>query len=208
MRSPCTFYLVRHGETEWNQQGRVQGHTDIPLTSRGEEQAHARAQSFSHLPFHRIVSSDLMRAKQTAQILCQGRPLNLETTEVLREMSWGSWEGEKFDVMRAQFGSAYNAYTGTASHTIPGVESHHQVATRVQPYLCKIAENHPGDSILVVTHGGVLKSLIYHLRREELFHHHFDNLGFMQLESDGTQLNFIQASGLITYSYSGNCKSV
>ena len=90
-KEPCTIYLVRHGETEWNKRGLLQGHTDIELSEDGIRQAHERIEHFKDVPFSAAFSSDLARAKQTAAILTQGRDVPFETTEILRERSWGDW---------------------------------------------------------------------------------------------------------------------
>ena len=109
--TPCTLYIVRHGETEWNQKNLVQGHTDIPLAETGEKQALSRAEYFQDVSFDHVVSSDLQRAMQTASILSEGRNLSLHTSPKLREQSWGAWEGHSFDKLREMFSAGFNAYS-------------------------------------------------------------------------------------------------
>jgi broad specificity phosphatase PhoE len=193
---PCTFYVVRHGETEWNQKGLVQGHTDIPLTASGEQQAQERAHFLKDVSFEYVISSDLQRAKKTASILVQERALSINITPALREQYWGSWEGYSFDKLREMFGSSFNDYSGSNAHRVPGVETHQEIVVRVGPFLKEIAHTNHGKNILVVTHGGVLKSLIFHLGVEFLHGRSFNNLGFIKLESDGEQLSFVEAHGL------------
>lgn len=195
-KETCILYIVRHGETEWNQKNLVQGHTDIPLAESGEKQAQARAEFFKETVFGHVVSSDLTRAKQTASILSHGRNLDLHTSTALREQSWGDWEGHSFEKLREQFGVGFNSYSGSEPHAVPGVESHRQVAMRVQPFLKELASNHPGRNVLVVSHGGVLKGLIFHFGIQELFGRHFDNLGFIKMEYDGNELKFLEAHGM------------
>lgn len=192
----CIFYLVRHGETEWNQKNLVQGHTDIPIAEAGKKQARERAASFKEISFDHVVSSDLTRAKETASILSEGRSLTIHTSSSLREQSWGSWEGHSFDKLREMFGTGFNSYSGNNPHAVPGVESHREVALRVKPFLKELASNYPGNNILVVTHGGVLKGLIFHLGIEELFGRHFDNLGFIKIEYERGNFKFLEAQGL------------
>ncbi len=192
----CTFHLFRHGETAWNQQGIAQGHTDIALSSVGEKQAKTCAESLQGAPFAAAFSSDLSRARQTALILTKEHKIPLQTTSLLREQSWGPWEGKPFDLMRQQFGSEFNAYTGNEAHRVPGVESHRQVVCRVEPFLHETAAAFLGKSVLVVTHGGVLKGLIYHLGIEAFFNARFHNLGSIKVQSDGHKLTFIEAAGL------------
>lgn len=199
--APCTLYVVRHGETDWNRQGLVQGHSDIPLTENGEAQAHARAEHFKEIHFSHVACSDLARAHHTAKILAKDRKVPLQVSPVLREMSWGPWEGHQFDMIREKFGAKFNAYTGEQPHHVPGVESYYEVVTRVKPFLCDVASDHLGNNVLVVTHGSVLKAFVYYLGISQLFHGHFDNLGYLKLEYDGTALNFVEQCGLITPKY-------
>jgi 2,3-bisphosphoglycerate-dependent phosphoglycerate mutase len=193
----CTLYIVRHGETEWNRKGKVQGHTDIALSLSGRRQAEEKAAFFKDIPLAGVISSDLIRAKETAEILMQGREIPFQMSALLREQSWGSWEGRLFDDIRAEFGNEFNEYTGTETHNVPGVESHLQVAKRVEPFLQSIGSGFLGKSLLIVTHGGVLKSLVFYLNLSHLFHARFDNLGFVQLTSDGVSFGFVDAQGLI-----------
>lgn len=180
-KAACTLYLVRHGETEWNQKGRVQGHTDIALSLAGELQAKERGDYFKDTVFHAAFSSDLCRAERTAEILIQDRELQLNRSSALREQSWGMWEGHSFDELRHQFGKEFNAYTGTLEHPVPTVESHLATANRVVPFLLETAVSFPDKTLLVVTHGGVLKSLVYYLGLEEYAKYSFSNLAFMKV---------------------------
>ncbi|HEV8051567.1 MAG TPA: histidine phosphatase family protein [Parachlamydiaceae bacterium] len=196
LKKSCILYIVRHGETEWNQKNLVQGHTDIPLAEEGHKQALARAEFFREVAFGYVASSDLQRAKQTAAILSEGRNLPLHTSEKLREQSWGAWEGHSFDKLREKFGARFNAYSGDKPHAISGVESHREIAARVNPYLLEIAGENPDQNILVVSHGGVLKGLIFHFGIENLFNLAFENLGFIKIEYDGKDLKFLEAQGM------------
>lgn len=177
----CTFYIVRHGETEWNRRGLVQGHTDTDLNELGETQAKERAEHFRSIKFDAVFSSDLTRARRTAQILVQGRPLRLQTTPVLREQYWGKWEGHSFDSIRDQFGHNFNAYTSTEIHGVPEVESHFTMAKRVLPFLHELSGTFHGQNLLVVTHGGVMKSILYHMSFEQYGKIGFKNLDYIKL---------------------------
>jgi broad specificity phosphatase PhoE len=198
-KKPCTLYIVRHGETEWNQKNLIQGHTDIPLAEAGQRQALARAEYFKEVSFDHVVSSDMQRAMQTASILSKGRNLSLHTSPKLREQSWGTWEGHSFDDLREMFGAGFNAYSGDKPHAVPGVESHREIALRVSPYLKQIADENNGKNVLVVSHGGVLKGLIYHFEIESLYNLAFENLGFIKMEYDGVNLKFLEAQGTKEY---------
>jgi broad specificity phosphatase PhoE len=97
--------LVRHGETEWNYDKRIQGHTDIPLNARGRVQAEALGSRLAATPLDRIYTSDLARARETAGIIAAAQPLEIsvETTQDLRECNYGRWEGLTRDEVSRQF---------------------------------------------------------------------------------------------------------
>ena len=137
-----TLLLVRHGETDWNAEGRLQGHTDRPLNDFGRRQARALAERLAQDEIHAIYASDLSRARETAEIvgLRLGLPVALEPG--LRERSWGTWEG----------------LTGAERDRVEFVgEAPEEHAGRVLAAVRAIAERHPGRRVVVVTHGGSLR---------------------------------------------------
>ena len=87
------IYLVRHGETDWNQAGLLQGQTDIALNAQGLEQTHDAAERLKEVPFEIAFCSPLIRAKRTAEIIIGDRKITLTTDERLRELNFGPWEG-------------------------------------------------------------------------------------------------------------------
>ena len=99
----CTLYLVRHGETEWNKSGMVMGQSDSPLTETGLEQAKTTARELKDIHFDAIFSSDLHRAKRTAEIIKLERQLAIQTSKALRERTYGSWEGKMGEDYRENF---------------------------------------------------------------------------------------------------------
>jgi len=134
--------LVRHGETDWNAEGRLQGHTDRPLSDYGRRQAQALAEELADEPLDALYASDLARARETAEIVGArlGLPVVLEPD--LREKNWGTWEG----------------LTPTERAEVEFVgESTEQHEERTLGALRRIAERHPGGRILVVTHGGSVR---------------------------------------------------
>ena|SRR3989344_4699954 len=88
-----TIYIVRHGETEGNSSGIITGHFDSPLSQEGENQADLRREDLGQIHFDAVFSSDLIRAKRTAEILTLERQLALNTLRILRERNFGDWEG-------------------------------------------------------------------------------------------------------------------
>jgi len=154
------FWLVRHGQTDWNVQRRYQGHTDIPLNSLGRAQAQALAAELNGCQIAAIYSSDLSRALETAAILAQHTGATVTPDRRLREISMGAWEGRTLAEVNKELpdGSAGLAYKEAHSRA-PGGESLAEVAERVRAFADEVAESHPGQIVLVVMHGLSLAAL-------------------------------------------------
>jgi broad specificity phosphatase PhoE len=137
-----TLLLVRHGETDWNAEGRLQGHTDRPLNERGRSQAKELAERLAGEGADAIYASDLTRAKETAEIVGARLGLTVVIDADLREKNWGSWEGLTGDErVRVEFEG----------------ESTKEHRDRMVRAVQRIAERHPGQRVIVVTHGGSLR---------------------------------------------------
>jgi 2,3-bisphosphoglycerate-dependent phosphoglycerate mutase len=138
-----TLLLVRHGETDWNADGRLQGQTDRPLSDFGRRQARKLAEELADEPLEAIYSSDLARARETAEIVGERLGLPVVLDPELREKDWGSWEG----------------LTAVERDRVEFVgESTEEHQERILRALQRIAERHPGGgSVLVVTHGGSMR---------------------------------------------------
>jgi probable phosphoglycerate mutase len=139
-----TLLLVRHGETDWNAEGKLQGHTDRPLNAYGRRQAQTLADRFAGEPIDALYASDLSRARETAEILGAKLGLAVAVDPDLREKNWGNWEGltsdERLNVV----------YEGETS-----ADHRERTLRAVQ----RIVQRHPGKRIVVVTHGGSLRRL-------------------------------------------------
>ena len=159
-RQPAEFWLVRHGQTDWNIQRRYQGHKDIPLNAAGREQARDLAAGLNGASFAAVYSSDLSRAMETAAILTENHPMTIITDLRLREIAMGDWEGRTLaEVSSEQPGSDGRlAYTEVHSRA-PGGESLAEVAARVRAFADEIAAKHPGQVVLIVSHGLSLAAL-------------------------------------------------
>lgn len=157
---PAEFWLVRHGQTDWNVQRRYQGHTDISLNSLGREQAQALAAELNGSQISAIYSSDLSRALETATILAQHTSTQVIPDRRLREISMGRWEGRTLYEVNQEltYGADGLAYTEAHSRA-PGGESLAEVAERVRAFADEIAERHAGQIVLVVMHGLSLAAL-------------------------------------------------
>ena len=147
-----TLLLVRHGETDWNAERRWQGHADVPLNDRGREQARVLAEQLAGESIDAIYSSDLSRARDTAEIVGVRLSVPVVVDAALREIDVGPIEG-----MTAE-------ETGTLDgwHSEPK-EAH---AERILRAVQRIAERHPDDRVLVVTHGGSMRRVHEHLGLE------------------------------------------
>ena len=153
-----TIYLIRHGETEWNRAGRMQGQLDSPLTTRGEAQARAVGETLRGLGVDgfEMVASPLGRTRATAAIVCGalGRdPGAMTTDERLMEMTWGAWDGLTLAEIEARDpGALAQRKADHWGYRPPGGgESYVMVALRVADWLKGVD---PGRSLIVVSHGG------------------------------------------------------
>jgi probable phosphoglycerate mutase len=155
-----TLFVVRHGETLWNQQGLLQGHLDSPLSELGVNQANALADYFSKCDWDLIVSSDLTRAVRTAEIIKRASDKQILTDKCLRERNLGVAQG--FTVK--EFGEKYHDESiefnkGGADYIIPGGESIDQRFKRSITCINGLVERFKGNKIIIVTHGGVLDGI-------------------------------------------------
>ena len=152
-----TFYLCRHGQTEYNRARRLQGHIDTPLTPAGIAGALRVAEQLRGIAFARVYSSDLGRAFRTAYLIARefGLADRIEATPALRERSFGVFHGRP----NAEIRAAHPAVFGDSSFAPPDGESHQAVQKRVLAFLGDVAAEAPGENVLVVTHEGVLNAV-------------------------------------------------
>ena len=148
-----TFLLARHGETDWNAQRRVQGHSDTPLNETGRAQAVALATTLEGTELDAIYSSDLARARETARVVADRLGLPVRQLPELRERNFGSWEGLTDTEILERFPDAKSGTWGDG-------ETKEEMTKRVLRALRRIADAHPSGRVLVVTHGGPVRSLL------------------------------------------------
>jgi broad specificity phosphatase PhoE len=150
------FWLIRHGQTDWNRAGRWQGQTPSapPLNDTGRAQALAARDLLKSVKFSAIYSSDLLRSCQTAELIagCLGLPITLEPR--LREMNLGTWEGMLSQKIKAEFSrELVERARDPLNMRAPQGESPREVAERVIPAMVEIAAKHREKSVLIVAHG-------------------------------------------------------
>ena len=152
--------LVRHGETLWNQQGRMQGQHDSPLTPTGLHQARQLGRRLANVPFTALYSSDLGRAHQTARCIADSTGHEIVTDGGLRERHFGIFEGLTNNEIKSRYPEDYELFARRdPEYVMSGGESAAQFMRRVVVTLDRIAGAHNGDTIVVVTHGLVLDAL-------------------------------------------------
>lgn len=151
---------VRHGETAWNVQARIQGQLDVALNPRGQQQARRVAAALAQEEIAAIYSSNLLRAWDTALAIADGAGLSVIPEPGLRERSFGDFEGMTFAEVDSQWPEQAARWRKREPHFAPnGGETLHQLRARVMTALDSIAAQHLGQQIVLVTHGGVLDTL-------------------------------------------------
>jgi broad specificity phosphatase PhoE len=153
----ATILLVRHGETDWNRERRWQGHADRPLNETGRAQARALAEELVSDPPEAIYSSDLSRARETAEIAGARLGLPVEVDPRLREVDVGEWSGLTMAEIETRYPEAIRRRLDGGTGWEQG-ETYEQMAERVVAALHEIAARHAGR-ILVVTHGGAMRAV-------------------------------------------------
>lgn len=156
--------LIRHAQTVWNLERRIQGHKDAPLSSRGRRQAQNWGRGLKQFHWDRIYTSDLGRAMQTATLINKTLQVPLSPDNRLREQDWGAWTGKTEPQIQRNFPEYLKSQEQLGwEFCPPGGEDRNMVWARSQNALQEGAARWPGETILVVAHEGVLKCLLYRL---------------------------------------------
>jgi len=164
--SDTKFIVVRHGETVWNAEGRIQGHLDSELNEEGLAQALLVGERMAREPFDHFYCSDLRRALQTAQPIVKRSDKVPTVTPRLRERNLGIFQGLTSEECQHKYPQEYRRFhRREVDHVMPGGESVRQLNARVSEFFDELAVEHAGQTVLVVTHGGVLDALHRHVMR-------------------------------------------
>jgi probable phosphoglycerate mutase len=159
---PCVVWLARHGETDWNREGRWQGHTDIALNDAGRAQARALATQLRGRGIARIHASDLRRARETAEIVAAALGLGPVVVDpALRERSFGLFEGLTRLECEVNHPEHWALYRSDARQAPPGAEAQDALAARMLRGMARAVADGAGD-VLVVSHGGSIRALLAH----------------------------------------------
>jgi broad specificity phosphatase PhoE len=156
-----TVYLARHGESDWNVERRWQGHADRPLTERGREQAARLAERLADVELDAIYASDLRRAWETAEAVARSRGIEVVQLPELREVDVGSWCGFTRDECADLYPDAFARWQAGGSGWDNG-ESYEDMGERIVAAIRRLAVEHAGGTILVVSHGGPIRAVHAH----------------------------------------------
>ena len=188
--------VVRHGETLYNAQGRITGHTDIPLSALGERQAAALGKRLAAEPLAAIVASDLQRARVTAQAIARHHKLPVQEDADLREISFGAWEGSTYDEIMAHDADLVQRWLADPTiYAPPGGETVIQLRDRVVRSLGRWQMRYPEATILWAVHGGVIEVLLCHLLGVDLklrwqFRH--ENASITEIDLNGESATVVR----------------
>lgn len=154
------IYLIRHGEVAWNSEGAYIGSTDLPLNDTGRQQARLLS---GHMNRHRIsgiLSSDLSRARETAEIIASFHKLPVIQDRRLREVDYGEWEGLTAGQISDRYSSIYALWQEGAAVAIPGGESFGGMLERAYTAFAEIAETYLEETVVIVAHKGVNRAIL------------------------------------------------
>lgn len=203
----CTFYLLRHGEAEGNAEGLMQGHYDVPLTEKGRTQVKELSEKLKDINFDKAYSSDLLRTKQTAEIIVMERQLAVQTSELIRERNYGKFEGKSSEEYESKVKKAKEQLEkitenlGKTYYDLIGVENDEKLISRVITFFCEIAVANVRKTILVAAHGGLMRTFIRHVDPENFGHLKtgtIRNGAYIKFQSDGVDFRIIETSGIET----------
>jgi len=202
----CTLYLVRHGETEWNVKGITQGQTNSSLTENGIQQAKDTANELKDINFDAIFSSDLTRTQNTAEIIKLDREIVIQTSKLLRERSFGSFEGSHGDKFRETLKEKIlereklSEEEGWSFRLTDDVETDEELVNRFILQLREITVAYPNKTVLVVSHGGPIRMFLAKIRyktKKELSGGTFKNGGYVKVLSDGVNFFVKDVKGIV-----------
>ncbi|MCR4318183.1 MAG: histidine phosphatase family protein [Planctomycetes bacterium] len=159
----CNIYIVRHGRTEWNQSGIIQGWMDSKLDDLGRRQAEKTAEFIASEGIEKIYASDLSRARETAEIIVRTLEVPLTLSQGLREQHLGDFEGQPWEDLKKNRPEEVAKFVSDFDFVLKGGESRRTMWSRVLAEYERIAEESDGNTVAIVTHGGPILTLVYHV---------------------------------------------
>lgn len=200
MNKLTTFYIVRHGQTESNVKDFIQGQTDSPLTQKGIDEIKRIAEKLKGVNFDYVFSSDLLRAKRTAEIIALEHKLAVKTNKLLRERKFGKFEGRpatEYDELNKILRQLNDEER--YSYKKFGIESDEEIVERFTTFIREVAIANPGKKILIVTHGAMIRIFLIRLGEgnyNTLRAGTVKNGSFIKVVSDGTDFLVKEMSGI------------
>lgn len=204
----CTLYLVRHGETEWNVKGITQGQMNSFLTEKGRQQALVTANELKDINFDAIFSSDLIRTQNTAEIIKLDREIVIQTSKLLRERNFGSFEGRHGNEFRETLKEKIlereklSEEEGWSFRLADDIETDEELVDRFIIQLREITVAYPNKTVLVVSHGGPIRMFLVKVgcaTKKDLSVGAFKNGGYVKVISDGVNFFIKDIKGAIKY---------
>lgn len=179
--------LIRHAQSLWNLENKAQGHSDSPLTELGIKQSEMLAKYLRDINIAKIYSSNLGRALNTAKIISKNIGISIEEVANLKEIMLGEWEGMTGEEIASKYKDTYHNWFRYPSKTlIPQGESIEDLKKRIIPTFNNIINKHDGETVAVVSHGGVIITFIAHLLKVDL-----DNIYWM-VEISNASLSMVE----------------
>lgn len=180
---------MRHGETVWNRERRYQGQSDIPLTDEGRTQAIILSERLKNEKIDVIYASDLSRTIETAEIIAKYHGLKVLTAPLMRELSFGIWEGMTYDEIIQKWPKEYKEWQDDPYNKKPPEgETLSELCQRASKFLMETAKKHPESRILVVSHAGPIRavlSVLLNLRQDFFWKFKISNTSLTIIEYDG-----------------------
>ena len=201
----CTFYIVRHGESTWNAKGIIQGHRNPRLTKKGFSQVCSLSKKFRKINLSAVFSSDLYRAKKTAEVIALDHKLAVTSSRLLREKKYGRFEGKKARLMKAELKKLLEKRNRLPKEKrfefkiANDIESDQQIVSRFITFLRQTALAFPGKKVFIVCHGALIRTFLIHLgfaEYEQLPSGSIKNTGYAVIESDGVDFFVKETSGI------------
>ena len=208
-RRSCIFYIVRHGETDWNVKGIIQGQKNPKINKNGFKQALSLAKKLKKIKFNKVFSSDLIRAKRTADILALDHKLAVVANKLLRERHFGKYQGKKGTIFQEKLKDLLEERNNLPKEKRfkfklqNDIESDEEVISRLITFLRETAFAYPEEKILIVCHGGLMRLFLIHLgfvEYNQLPSGSIKNTAYFVLESDGIEF-FVKETYKINASF-------
>lgn len=159
------LYIVRHGQTKWNKEKRMQGWADSKLTELGRKQAKLLGESLENIEFNQVVSSPLGRTRETSKLVIGDRPVELIINDNFKEMGFGSWEGQDPEELKIKHPEVFRDLWTRADKYVPiDGESFEELQNRIIKGINQVIKGNPDGNVLIVTHGMVIQMLLLHMK--------------------------------------------